>query len=243
MVRSISDLAADQRIDLAGHRLLVEVHAVVRQRVLAAAARLFLALLLRWSLRMRLLGALHRALRRTARRLGDAVADEVDRVEPGHVLQLQEVDRVALPLAEQRDQHVGAGHLVAARGLDMDRGALHHALEPGGRLRIARPVGGQAGEILVEEFGQVTAQLVEIDAACPEHGGGIAVVGQSEQQVFQGGIFVPAFTSEGQARDGASVRGSATAYQRRSFVPKFRFSRAGCPGSGPDRRYRSGVQA
>ena len=39
-------LAADQRVDLARHRLLVQVHAVVRQRVLIAPVRLFLAFLL-----------------------------------------------------------------------------------------------------------------------------------------------------------------------------------------------------
>ena len=68
---------------------------------------------------------------------------------------LQEIDGMALALAEQRHQHVGAGHLVAAGGLHMDRGALHHALEAGGRLGVAGPVGGQAREVLVEELGQV----------------------------------------------------------------------------------------
>ncbi len=110
---------------------------------------------------------------------------------------------MALALAEQRDQHVGAGHLVAAGRLHMDRGALHDALEAGGGLRIARPIGGQPGEILVEEFGQVIAQLVEIDAAGLQHGGGVGVVRQAEQQMFQGGILVPPFTGE---RQGAMKR-------------------------------------
>ena len=80
----------------------------------------------------------------------------------------------------------------------MDRGALHDALEAGGRLRIARPVGGQAGQVLVEELGQVGAQLVEIDAAGAQHGGCVGVVGQAEQQMLQGGVFVPALAGEGQ---------------------------------------------
>ena len=136
-------------------------------------------------------------------RLGDAVADEVDRVEAGHVLQLQEVDRMALAFAEQGDQHVGAGDLIAAGGLDVDRGALDDALEAGGGFRITRPIGGQAGEILVEEFGQVVAQLVEIDPARLQHGGGIGVVRETEQEMFQGRILVPPFTGE---RQGAVKR-------------------------------------
>jgi hypothetical protein len=45
---------------------------------------------------------------------------------------------MALALGEDRDEHVGAGHFLAAGGLDMDHGALDDALEAGGRLRIVR---------------------------------------------------------------------------------------------------------
>ena len=72
----------------------------------------------------------------------------------------------------------------------MDRGALDHALETGGRLRLSRPVGDKAGEVLVEEFRQVALQLLGIHAAGAEHGGRIRVVGQGEQQVLEGGVFV-----------------------------------------------------
>ena len=96
--------------------LLVEVDAIGVERVVAALLALLAALLL--------LGALHPPRLGAARRLGDAVRDVVDRVEAGHVLLLQEIDGVALALGEHRDQHVGAGHLLAARGLDVDRGAL-----------------------------------------------------------------------------------------------------------------------
>src|SRR3546814_8428368 len=62
--------------------------------------------------------------------LADAVADEADRVEPAHILLLEEIDRIALTLGEQGDEHVGAGHLVAARRLDVQDRALDDALEP-----------------------------------------------------------------------------------------------------------------
>ena len=189
--------AADQRVDLPRHRLLVQVDAVVRQRVLIAPARLLLALLLLVRLRLAA-GALHRALRRAAGRLGDAVADEVHRIQPRHVLQLQEIHRVAFALGEQRHQHIRAGHLVAAGGLDMDRGALDHALEAGGRLRVAGAVGRQAGQILVQELRQIAAQLVEIHAAGAQHGRGVGVIGEAQQQVLQRRVFVTALAGERQ---------------------------------------------
>ena len=131
-----------------------------------------------------------------ARRLGDAGGDEVHRIEARHVLQLQEVDGMRLALAEHGDQHIGAGHLVAAGALHVDRRALHHALERGGGLRLGGAVGGQAGQVLVEELGQVGAQLVQVDAAGAQHGGGVAVVGECEQQVLERRIFVASVAGE-----------------------------------------------
>ncbi len=97
---------ADQRIDLALLGLLVEVHAISRQRLLAlfddALAFLFV-------------GAAHGARLRRTGTLWQPVRDEVHRVVARHVLLLQEVRGVALPLREQRDEHVGARHFPAAR--------------------------------------------------------------------------------------------------------------------------------
>ena len=70
---------------------------------------------------------------------------------------------MALALGEDRDEHVGAGHLVAAGRLDMDHGALDHALEAGGRLGVFASVGDQVVEFLVDIVAQVLAQSVEID--------------------------------------------------------------------------------
>ena len=192
-------VAADQRIDFSRHRLLVQVHAVIGQRVLAAAVWLLLALLLR----LVAFGGLRaaagdRTLRRPARGLRDAMADEIDRIKTGHVLQLQEVDRVAFSFAEQGNQHVRTGNLIAAGGLHVDRGALDDPLEAGGRFRIAGPVCRKASEILVQELGQVIAQLVEIDTARLQHGCGIGIFSETKQKMFQSRIFVPAFAGEGQ---------------------------------------------
>ncbi len=101
--------APDQRIDAARAGLLVQVDAIDLERV--GAALLVLAALDRGSV---LVDAPHGARLGHAGPLGDAVADIVDRVEPGHVLLLQEEGGVALALGEDGDQHVGPGHLLAA---------------------------------------------------------------------------------------------------------------------------------
>src|SRR5204862_364145 len=44
--------------------------------------------------------------------LGDAVRQVVDDVQAADVLLLQQVDRVRILLAEDRHQHVGAGHFL-----------------------------------------------------------------------------------------------------------------------------------
>ena len=50
---------------------------------------------------------------------------------------------MALALSEDRDQHVGAGHLVVAGRLQLDDGALNDALEAGSRLGILGSIGDQ----------------------------------------------------------------------------------------------------
>ena len=157
-----------------------------------------MAALLRLLAALVLLGALDAPRLGAAGRLGDAVRDVVDRVEPGHVLLLQEIDRVALALGEHRDQHVGAGHLLAARGLDVDRGALQHALKARGRLGVVLVRGDQVAELVVDIGQHLAAQPVEIDAAGAQHRDRILVLGQRQQQMFERGVFVPALVGVGQ---------------------------------------------
>src|SRR5262249_56905133 len=97
-------LAADQRIDFALARLLVEVDAIGIERI-----ALLLRLVAGFGVVV-LVGAPLRPRFRYARPLGDAVTDVIDRVIARHVLLLQEVRGMALALSEDRDQHVGAGH-------------------------------------------------------------------------------------------------------------------------------------
>ena len=98
-------LAADQRVDLAGLGQMVEVHRVGVERPggLLLSVALFLGRLL-------LLVLLRRGL-------GDAVRDVVHNIETRHAALVQEIDRVRLLLAEDRHQHVRAGHFLLARRL------------------------------------------------------------------------------------------------------------------------------
>src|SRR5262249_41549424 len=112
--------AADQRIDAAGFRLLVQVHAIGFER-LGALLVLGLALF------ALLLGAARGLLLAHARALGDAVAHVAHRIEARHVLLLQEIDGMALALGEQRDQHIGASDFLAAGVLHVENRTLHDA--------------------------------------------------------------------------------------------------------------------
>ena len=105
---------------------------------------------------------------------------------------------MALALGEDGDEHVGAGHLLAAGRLDVDDGALDDALEACGGLRILVRAGGEIGELGLDVFDEVPAQHVEIDVAGPHHGGGVIVVDQREQQVLERRIFLVTFAGEGE---------------------------------------------
>ena len=174
--------AADQGIDLAGLGLLVEVDAIGFQRLGALLGGLLAFLFL--------VGAAHRLGLAHARALGDAVADIAHRIQPVHVLLLQEIDGMAFALGEQRDQHIGAGDLVAAGILHMQHGALHHALEAGGGLGFLAFVHHQGGEVLVDIFLHRLAQRIHVDIAGLHHLAGVGIVDQGQQQMLQRGIFV-----------------------------------------------------
>ncbi len=102
-------LAADQRINLALARFLVEIDAIGLERIallLAVIARLRLGFIL---------GAAHRSGFRHAGALGNAVADVIDGVVTRHVLLLQEICGMALALGKDGHQHVRPRHLLPPR--------------------------------------------------------------------------------------------------------------------------------
>src|SRR5215831_20119464 len=94
----------------------------------------------------------HLARFRAPRRFGDAMRNVIDGIEPRHVLLLQEIDRVAFPLREHRDEDVCAGDLLATGRLHMNSRALQHALKAGGRFCVVAMSGYEIGKLVVDKF-------------------------------------------------------------------------------------------
>ena len=105
---------------------------------------------------------------------------------------------MALPLGEDGDEHVGARHLLASRGLDVDHGALDHPLEPCRRLQSWRPSATRLAQFGIDVFDEVAAQGVEIDVAGAHDGGRVLIVDQRQKQMFERGVFVPPLAREGE---------------------------------------------
>ncbi len=115
---------ADQRIDAAVQRLLVQIDGELLQGRFALLLPFFL---------LGFFGSLDLRRLRRSLALADAVADIAHRIQAAHVLLLEEVDGIAFALGEERNKDVRASHFVAARRLDVKDRALNHALEAAGR--------------------------------------------------------------------------------------------------------------
>ncbi len=86
---------------------------------------------------------------------------------------------MALALGEDGDEHVGAGHFLAAGRLHVHHGTMDDALEAGGRLRFGALLGDERGEIVVEIVGDARAQRLEVYGAGAHDRGGVAIVEKS----------------------------------------------------------------
>ena len=78
----------------------------------------------------------------------------------------------------------------------MDNRALDDALEGGGGPGILAVGHDEAVELLVDEILEVALERFYVDVATGEYRDGIAVIGQRQQQVLQGGKLVSALTSQ-----------------------------------------------
>ena len=169
------EVAADQRVDAAHRRTLVEVDRVLLQRALVAA-------LLSTFLAGFLFGRLFR--RRTV--LGDAVRDEVDDVEPRHALLTQQVDRVGVLFGEDRDQHVQRRDLLLAGRLHVIDRTLQHALERQRRLHLVLLDVFDRLDVRADVVAQRRLELVGIGAAGRQRLGDVRVGQERQQQVLDG---------------------------------------------------------
>ena len=173
--------ASDEGIDLAEARLLVEVGGVRLQRALSTRLGRLLVLV----------GGAEGLAFLVVVDLGDSVRDVVHDIEPRHVLPVEEVHRLGLALAEDRDQHVGPGHLLLAGGLHVEHRALEHALESERGLGLALVARGEHRRVLLQIAHERAPQLLDLDSAGAQHLARGGVVEQGEQQVLDGHELVP----------------------------------------------------
>ena len=95
----------------------------------------------------------------------DAVGDVINRINPRHTLLFKEVNRLALLLREDSDQHISASHFAFTGRLNMEYSTLQHTLKAQRWLRFTVTLTlwdqrrGRVNEIL-----QIGPQLVEV---CP----------------------------------------------------------------------------
>ena len=105
---------------------------------------------------------------------------------------------MALALGEDRHQHIGASHLLASGGLDVDVSALDDALEACGRLRIVMLLRHEVLEFVLDIVDDLLLQHVDVDRAGLEDRIGVGVVRQRQEQVLQRRIFVVPVVGQGQ---------------------------------------------
>ncbi len=165
--------AADQRIDATLPRHFVEVAGEILQRLGALVVG-------------RLLTLVGGSILLFLPDLGDTVRNVIHHVQPVDFLLLEEIHRLGFLLAEQGDQHVGAGDFPVAGGLHVQHRPLQHPLESQGRLGLARVVRPQDRRVVADEDLQIALQFVHLGAAGPQHLGGCRIVQQSQQQMLDG---------------------------------------------------------
>ena len=103
---------------------------------------------------------------------------------------------MAFALGEDRDQHVGAGHFFAARGLHVDDGALDDALEASCRFEIFGAVGDQIVQLGFEIGDRTPAQLLQVDVARSHHRRGVLIFDQRQQEMLERSVFVMALVGK-----------------------------------------------
>ena len=172
-------LATDQRVDLAGLGLLVEVGGVLLERASALAVA---------RLRGGRGGLLLLGLLLAAR---EPVRDEVDDIEARHALLAEQEHGMALLLAEDGDQHVGDADLLAPARLHMEQRALQHPLEAERRLHLAFVALAQPRRAGVDVRRELAREALGFGAAGAQDLAHLRALGDGEQQVLDRQELVP----------------------------------------------------
>ncbi len=126
-------------------------------------------------------------------RFGQPVRNIANRIQAGHVMLLQKIDRVAFPFGKQANQHIGACDLFPARTLHMQNGALDNALETGRRRSFHPSVGFDVLQLYIQISFDFGAELGNIHVTGAQHSHRILIIQKSQQQMLQRGKFMLSF--------------------------------------------------
>ena len=105
---------------------------------------------------------------------------------------------MSLPLGEDGDQHVCAGHLLSARRLDVEGRTLHDPLKTIRRFGLLLAVDNEVFEFRIQVMNDGLAKPIEVDPARAQHRRRVDVVDQRQQQMLERGVFVTALIGERQ---------------------------------------------
>ena len=123
-----------------------------------------------------------------------------------------------LALGENGDQDVRARHLLATRGLDVERRALNDALEAVGRLGLLLTVDNEVFEFRIEVLNDRLTQRVKIDAAGAHHCRRVDVVNQRQQQMLERRVFMTALIGERQGSTKGLLERAGENWHRAPFT-------------------------
>src|SRR5450830_178387 len=119
------------------------------------------------------------------------MGDVVDDIDTCNALLLEQEDRLAFLLAEDRDQHVGARHFTLTGTLHMEDSTLQDTLKAQSRLGFAILVmDGDQRRGGVDELLQIVLEFIEIGATGTQDGGGSLIIQKGQQQVLDGHEFM-----------------------------------------------------
>ena len=154
----------------------------------------------------------HPAFAAAARRFRHTVRQVVQQVEPGHALRLERGAGGAVVLLQQFDEDARAVGLFLslAAGVQLQHGALHHAVHAEGEVGVGVVKDVEFGELL----SQGVAQGVQVGSQRVQGIFGLGVVEQREQQMLLGDVLVPRRLGEvgGALQGGLQVFGKHQAY-------------------------------
>ena len=118
---------------------------------------------------------------------GYAMRDVIDHVDALDVLLLQQVDGRRLLLVENGHERIGAGHFLAAAGLNMEYRAAQNALEAQGHLRVPLSVaGGNERRRLFDMLAEGGAQAIKVGTHLDQHVVRGCVVEKCQEQMLHG---------------------------------------------------------